>query len=123
MNETKHVPTPWRLGESYATPEPAVRILSANGLLVAMARAAAGPMTWARDHAKIIVEAVNQHDQLVAENARLRKALDTFARIANIVERLNLPDDEPLRNICPGTWPTLQDCRAARAALAQTEGK
>jgi hypothetical protein len=56
---------------------------------------------------------------LVAENARLREALDPFARVAAIEDAANpdASDDVPCRDFFPGIWPTRGDCRKARAAL------
>ena len=49
----------------------------------------------------------------------LMAACDTFARAANVIDALpdRLSDDEPLRDVIPGIWPTLGDLRRLRDEL------
>lgn len=75
-SETKpavaHTPE-WRVGEI----EPgryAIRILNQDGMLVALARGAGGPLADTRKHAALIVRAVNSHTALVA----IAEALDKW---------------------------------------------
>ena len=42
--------------------------------------------------------------------------LEPFARIWRINEPLAPPLDAPLRDYCPGLWPTMRDCKAAADA-------
>ena len=67
-------PRPWRTG-GRESERHAIRILNAEGGLVAEARAAAGSWEDSKRHAELIVTAVNAHDRLTRENAKMRRAL------------------------------------------------
>ena len=58
--------------------------------------------------------------RLQINEARLRDALQPFAVLANLIEKLNFDDAAFLRDAMPRTWPTVKHIREARAALAQT---
>jgi hypothetical protein len=49
----------------------------------------------------------------------LARALDVFSRLCAIMDPLDLSDQKPVREFAPGVWPTMKDCRIARAALAK----
>lgn len=55
------------------------------------------------------------------ENKELLRVLDPFARVVEIQKRLPNPfhdntlDDTPLRDVLPGSWPTMKDIRALHA--------
>ena len=66
-------------------------------------------------NANLIVEAVNNHDRLTAQLALARKALEPFARLADIFD----PDDGDDKNIAFGIAIEIGELRAARAALSQ----
>lgn len=65
---------------------------------------------WARD----------QTERNAARKELLR-VLDPFARVVEIQKRLPNPfhdntlDDTPLRDVLPGSWPTMKDIRALHA--------
>ncbi len=52
---------------------------------------------------------------------RLRAAVEPFAAVARILDALpegSKPADHvPMRGVMPGGWPTVGECRRARAAL------
>ena len=58
-----------------------------------------------------------------AQIEAVARALDPFARLARIMDALThrLSDDTPLREIAPGIWPTLGDCRKANDVLRAYE--
>lgn len=55
----------------------------------------------------------------------LIKALEPFARVALIMDKLPIPpsDDTPLRDVVPGVWPVLGDCRIAAAEITKVLGE
>jgi hypothetical protein len=55
---------------------------------------------------------------LEQERTRLRAALDPFARVARLNAPLGIPDDTPMVQFIPCTWPVMADCRKADEALA-----
>jgi hypothetical protein len=63
-------------------------------------------------------------DRLAAENARLREALDPFARAARIIDAIpsefRPEDDVGARDYLPRLWPDVGDLRRARAALGES---
>lgn len=77
MTNQKHTPGPWKLHKQRPTmAEPSHRVLDTAGLLVAEGRAAGGPLRQATENAILIAAA----SALLAENARLREALQRLLR-------------------------------------------
>lgn len=67
--------------------------------------------------APLVREAADRLTRLEADNARLREALDPFARVAAMNEPLNLPDDRGPHNFLPLAWPDFGDFKRALKAI------
>ena len=57
----------------------------------------------------------------MANKADLAKALEPFARVWMVLEPLGITPDAPLREVVPGVWPILADCKLA-ADLLKADG-
>lgn len=67
-------------------------------------------------HAEQVLKVFN------AQAASIAAAAAPFARIANILDELGdttLEHTTPLRNVVPGTWPTVGDIRRLRDVLVR----
>lgn len=128
----KHTPTegPWKVrrwsmdrdtkessGSIYAEPRPG------HAYAVAMCPRYQKEDQWNAD-AAFIVKACNAHEALVAENARLRKALAFYAdstRYQGANNRLSGPPDDYQPLDCPYRWNIDRDCGGiAQRALTLT---
>jgi len=75
--ETKHSPTPWRVGKTYMDEPRTLCVEDADGVEIYVIGSEAGQRCL--NDAAYIVDAVNSHERLVAENARLRKVLERIS--------------------------------------------
>ena len=83
-NEAKHTPTPWKLGlltEAGGDGGGQIAYVNADQDCVAKCDFGFGQLP-AHANATLIVESVNSHAAIVAENARLREALELVLPMA-----------------------------------------
>ena len=78
----KATPRPWRTA-GRETERHAIRILNAEGGLVAEARAAGGSWEDSKRHAELIVTAVNAHTSLLALAAEIVAVSESSTPLAN----------------------------------------
>ncbi len=67
----------------------------------------------------VIKQLEAERDALRAEIAEAREALQPFAFLARVNEKLNLDPELPLKDFVPGVWPKWKDVKRALAALRE----
>jgi hypothetical protein len=114
-----HTPGPWEAEHEQCDPKPSPDdpgFFAINAPILNRYGPVADTMN--RDHC-ISPDEDRDNAMLIAAAPELLAALDPFKRLADIMQTLGLPDDTPVRECAPGVWPTLGDCRRARAAIAK----
>lgn len=89
-----HTPTPWRTAKGFTGEDwerPGALIVQGHDYAIADCNVSSAYRPESNDNAAFIVTACNNHDSLVAENARLREALKGI--IAALTQNKTYPAD------------------------------
>lgn len=81
-------------------------------------RLLASALTGAKTDKEITRAAQHIRQYVDAETAKLRAAADPFVRVHRLNESHAPSATAPLRDYCPGVWPTMGDLRKLAAAAA-----